>query len=105
MIECYLHFTACCGNLELNGPLMLSNEKKGLKLLPTQKSIAFSSDYFLLYYQRCSFIFHKHGIMLLRNQAFVENNNQCFEKMEDYFLPEIEDTCIVYERVSLFLTT
>lgn len=63
--------------------------------MPTQKSIAFPSDYILLYSQRHTFIVHKHGILLLKNQAFVENNNQRFEKIEGYFLTEIENTYIV----------
>lgn len=35
----------------------------------------------------------------------LKNNNQCFEKIEDYFLAEIENTYTIYKRMrmSLFL--
>lgn len=38
-------------------------------------------------------------------KLLLKNNNQCFEKIEDYFLTEIENTYIVYKRMrmSLFL--
>lgn len=48
---------------------------------------------------------HKHGLMLLRNQVFMENNNQCFEKIEDCFSTEIAKKYIVYRRMSFFLNT
>lgn len=62
------------------------------------------SNYILLCSQSYTFIVYKHGIILLRSQAFVENNNQYFEKIENYFLTEIENAYTVYKRRGLFLT-
>lgn len=73
--------------------------------MPTQKSIAFPRDYILLYSQSYSFIFRNMESCYWETKLLLKNNNQCFKKIEDYFLTEIENTYIVYKRMrmSLFL--